>query len=193
MNRENAYECLYLEYESQLRPLIAKIEASRECALDDVYQIIAQMFDAFAHVADEGKSDDEERVTDYLTKAINLRDEAFIKCYRDLIYIIDNRATRCLQGHTQNETRIVACEFPSKLNDAKAYIRLANKEEDQNVESYRKAYEKYAEIESLLDSLPQYEATSRNLKRTRKWAFWVYQILIPVILAVFLYIFSKNR
>lgn len=180
MDRGEIYADLYSEYESELRPLISKIEALSESVPADLFSIIAQMFDTFAHIADLKQKDNEEFVRKHLKKAQALREDAFIMCYKTLILIIDSRASKCLRGLSAHELGLLDFEFQQKLNDAKSSIRYARDLSDQTAASYKEAYEKYLTIEDFLNQLPKVEATSRNIVSSC-WEKVLYSWIIPII------------
>lgn len=184
MDRASIYADLYEEYESKLRPLIVKIESSIEKVPEDLFQIIAQMFDTFAHVADIKKANDDKWRDKHLEKAKGLRDEAFIKCYKMLIRIIDERVESCVKGHEEAELRVLPLDFIAMVSDARNHVRFARSESCPQVASYREAYEKYKIIEDFMNDYSQLEASCRNLKREKRWKFWFFQVVLPVVVGV---------
>lgn len=182
MDRDDIYYDLYSKYVSELRPLIVKIESMQEKVPQNLFLLIAEMFDAFSDTVGEEKRNDEEWVRTRLDKAKDLRDKAIIICYKTISVCIDERFERIRHGHTKEELRTFPSETLKKIVDAKDSLQRAVK--TNYIENYSDAYAKYVEIESFLDDNPQWETSSRDLRKERRVNLWVFNVIIPIVVGV---------
>ena len=124
MDRLQFYRVLYSEYVEQLRPLISKIEVLEERDPEEMFSIVAFMFDSFAQTINANKLDDENWGLDHLNEALLFRNRALIVCYRILIRVINDRASKCQRGLSNRQIKELPSGFVSDLVEAKKKARL---------------------------------------------------------------------